>query len=73
MTNTNRADVIAAIGNTIAAVEIDSVIYSLAADAVVRVNDADTGFCVNRIAYPSMSKAVAAYNKAVADAEKVAQ
>lgn len=61
-------EVITAIGNVVESSLIGGVLYTLAADAIVRTNDEDTGYNVARIAFPSFDRAKAAYDKAVADA-----
>jgi D-tyrosyl-tRNA(Tyr) deacylase len=64
------AKVLEAIGNVVESAEVGGVLYTLAADRVVRVNDADTGLIVHRHSYPLFSQAEAAYRGAVADARK---
>lgn len=64
--------VIAAIGNVVSWQEIDGVIYSLSADAVIRVNDADTGFNVHRVQFGSMEAAEAKFVETIDDALAVA-
>jgi hypothetical protein len=73
MANANAlmvAKVLGAIGNVVESAEIGGVLYTLAVDRVVRVNDADTGDIVYRIQYPTYERAEAAYSKAVEDARK---
>jgi hypothetical protein len=60
--------VINAIGNVVESALIGGVLYTLAADAIVRVNDEDTGYVVNRVKFTSFENAKVAYEKAVADA-----
>jgi hypothetical protein len=65
------AKVLEAIGNVVESAEVGGVLYTLAADRILRVNDADTGAIVHRIQYPTYERADAAYHKAVEDARKV--
>lgn len=64
--------ILAKIGNVVASVEIDGILYTVAADAIVRTNDIDSGLNIARVSYPSMVKAESAYADAVAKAELVA-
>jgi hypothetical protein len=61
-------EVLNAIGNVVESAVVGGVLYTLASDAIVRVNDEDTGYVVNRIKFASFDRAKAAYHKAVADA-----
>lgn len=61
-------NVINAIGNVVESALIGGVLYTLSADAIVRVNDEDTGYVVNRVKFTSFDNAKVAYEKAVADA-----
>lgn len=61
-------EVINAIGNVVESAVIGGVLYTLAADAIVRTNDEDTGYVVDRVTFSSFDRAKAAYDKAVADA-----
>ena len=65
-------NVINAIGNVVESEVIGGVLYTLAADAIVRTNDEGTGYIVDRVSFPSFAAAKAAYDKAVADAKRVA-
>lgn len=65
--------VIAKIGNVVEAVEVDDVLFTLASDAIVRVNDADTGENIARIAHTSQANAAAAYAVLVAKAKKFSE
>ena len=46
-------NIIKAIGNVLEANEIDGILYTLAADAIVRTNDMDSGMNIARIACSS--------------------
>jgi hypothetical protein len=72
MTNNNAAEVVAKIGNVAEVEIVDGVIYTLAHDAVVRVNDADTGLIVHRVTCRSFDAAAALFKKTVADAKATA-
>jgi uncharacterized membrane-anchored protein len=61
-------EVMNAIGNVVESSLIGGVLYTLAADAIVRTNDEDTGYVVDRVQFASFDRAKAAYDKAVADA-----
>jgi hypothetical protein len=61
-------EVVNAIGNVVECALIGGVLYTLAADAIVRTNDEDTGFVVDRVQFVSFERAKAAYDEAVADA-----
>ena len=47
------------IGNVVSSTEIDGVLFTLSADAVVRVHDLDSGQLVGRTTYPTQSQAKA--------------
>jgi hypothetical protein len=72
MTNANTQVIAAKIGNVVASVEIDGVLFTLSADAVVRVNDLDLGLLVGRTNYPAQKQAEAGYAALVSKAWKVA-
>lgn len=65
-------EILKAIGNAVESVEIDGVLFTLSADGVVRTNDIDTGFLVDRIAYPTQARAKAAYDAETAKASAFA-
>lgn len=64
-------NILSAIANVVEAHEIDGVLFTLSADAVIRTNDIDSGFIVARIAYPSIEAAKAAFDAEVAKAVAV--
>lgn len=66
------SNILNAIGNVLEAHEIDGVLFTLAADAVIRTNDIDTGFIVARLQYRSQAAAAAAFATAVAKAQALA-
>jgi DNA-directed RNA polymerase subunit H (RpoH/RPB5) len=68
----NAAAIAAKIGNVIEMVEINGVVYTLAADAVVRVNDADEGEYIHCVRCTSMAQAAAIYAETIATAAKAA-
>ena len=61
MTNDIAAAITAKIGNVVSSTEIGGVLFTLAADAVVRVNDLDLGLLVGRTNYPAQAQAEAGY------------
>jgi hypothetical protein len=61
-------EVINAIGNVVESSLVGGVLYTLAADAIVRTNDEDTGYNVDRVKFTSFDGAKVAYDKVVADA-----
>ena len=61
-------EVIAAIGNVVEANEINGVLFTLSADAVIRTNDVDEGEMIARKNFSSFEAAKAAYAVAVAQA-----
>jgi hypothetical protein len=70
-TTMTAATLTAKIGNVIEIAEIGGVFYTLAADAVVRVNDADEGDNVSCVRCPSMAIAAILYAETVAAAKMV--
>jgi hypothetical protein len=66
-------EIIAAIGNVVEAVEINGVLFTLSADAVIRTNDADEGEMIARINYPTLAAAKAVYDYQIAIAKKVSR
>jgi len=72
MTNDIAAAITTKIGNVVSSTEIDGVLFTLSADAVVRVNDLDLGLLVGRTNYPAQAKAEAGYAALVAKARQVA-
>lgn len=71
MDNVNAvAAIVWKIGNVTDFAEVDGILYTLASDAVVRVNDIDSGLNAARVLYPSFAAAHAGYVAAVAAAVK---
>lgn len=64
--------IIAAIGNVVDYVEVDGVLFSLSADANVRMNDIDSAILVTRTACASQAQAEAYYAALVAKAKAMA-
>lgn len=64
--------IINAIGNVVDFAEIDGVLFTLSADAQVRMNDVDSAILVTRTACPSQAKAEACYASLVSKAKAMA-
>ena len=61
------------IGNVVSSTEIDGVLFTLSADAVVRVHDLDSGQLVGRTTYPTQSQAKAGCAALVEKARQAVQ
>tara|TARA_R110000822_G_scaffold33493_3_gene95477 strand:- start:9651 stop:9917 length:267 start_codon:yes stop_codon:yes gene_type:complete len=72
MKTRSAAAITAKIGNVVSSTEIDGVLFTLAADAVVRSNDLDLGLLVGRTNYPAQAQAEAGYAVMIAKARRVA-
>ena len=62
-----------AIGNVVAMAAVDGVLFTLSADAVVRVHDLDSGQLVGRTTYPTQAAAKAGCAAVVAKARQALQ
>jgi len=67
------AAIVDKIGNVVGMVEIDGVLFTLSADAVVRVHDVESGQLVGRTTYPTQALAEAGSAAVVEKARQALQ
>lgn len=72
MNHMSASDILAKIGNVVASAEVDGVLFTLAADAALRVNDLDSGLLVSLVRYRSQASAESGYAALVEKARKMA-